>query len=82
MHEWTYDAMCNDLLDIDGSKYTYEVTTSSGKKERKEVLLADNDPIWMEIRDLHIADASLQLTEKMQEFGKKNEAAQLRLNNK
>lgn len=35
-----------------------QVTTSSGKKEHKEILLADHDPIWMEMRDLHIADVS------------------------
>ena len=26
MHEWTYDAMCHDLLDMDGNKYAYEVS--------------------------------------------------------
>jgi syntaxin-binding protein 1 len=25
IHEWTYDAMCHDLLDLDGNKYIYEV---------------------------------------------------------
>lgn len=25
IHEWTYDAMCHDLLDLDGNKYSYEV---------------------------------------------------------
>lgn len=25
IHEWTYDAMCHDLLDMDGNKYVYEV---------------------------------------------------------
>ncbi|KAG0576062.1 hypothetical protein KC19_5G052300 [Ceratodon purpureus] len=79
IHEWTYDALCNDILDIDGKKYSYEVTTSSGKKEHKEVLLADHDPIWLEMRDLHIADASLRIREKMQQFGTKNKAAQIRL---
>lgn len=25
IHEWTYDAMCHDLLGMDGNKYLYEV---------------------------------------------------------
>ena len=25
IHEWTYDAMCHDLLNMDGNKYVYEV---------------------------------------------------------
>jgi syntaxin-binding protein 1 len=25
IHEWIYDAMCHDLLEMDGNKYIYEV---------------------------------------------------------
>eukprot|EP00246_Nothoceros_aenigmaticus_P006246 TRINITY_DN1903_c0_g1_i3.p1 TRINITY_DN1903_c0_g1~~TRINITY_DN1903_c0_g1_i3.p1 ORF type:complete len:668 (+),score=135.04 TRINITY_DN1903_c0_g1_i3:36-2006(+) len=82
IHEWTYDAMCHDLLDLDGNKYSYEITTSSGKKEQKEVLLEEHDPVWVELRDLHIAEANLKLNEKMQLFGSKNKAAQIRLGGK
>ncbi|KAH0910521.1 hypothetical protein HID58_033842 [Brassica napus] len=30
IHEWTYDAMCHDLLKMEGNKYTYEVPSNSG----------------------------------------------------
>ncbi|ERN13317.1 hypothetical protein AMTR_s00041p00086140 [Amborella trichopoda] len=78
IHEWTYDAMCHDLLNMEGNKYVYEVTTQQEKKEKKEVLLEDHDPIWLELRDLHFADASLRLHEKMSNFVSKNKAAQIR----
>jgi hypothetical protein len=26
IHEWTYDAMCHDLLCMDGNKYVHEVS--------------------------------------------------------
>ena len=26
IHEWTYDAMCHDLLNMDGNKYVHEVS--------------------------------------------------------
>lgn len=29
IHEWTYDAMCHDLLCMDGNKYVHEVSTKS-----------------------------------------------------
>lgn len=29
---------------------------NGSKKERKEVLLEEHDPIWVELRDLFIAD--------------------------
>ncbi|KAF5466969.1 hypothetical protein F2P56_016846 [Juglans regia] len=78
IHEWTYDAMCHDLLDMDGNKYTYEVPSKTGgQTERKEVLMEDHDPIWLELRHAHIADASERLHEKMTNFVSKNKAAQI-----
>uniref|UniRef100_A0A453AF32 SNARE-interacting protein KEULE n=1 Tax=Aegilops tauschii subsp. strangulata TaxID=200361 RepID=A0A453AF32_AEGTS len=78
IHEWTYDAMCHDLLSMDGNKYVQEVPNTSGSgTEKKEVLLEDHDPIWFELRDVHVADANLRLHEKMRDFISKNKAAQL-----
>eukprot|EP00249_Psilotum_nudum_P019849 c27445_g1_i3 orf=1768-3075(-) len=82
IHEWTFDAMCHDLLNMEGNKYVYEITTSTGRAEKKEVLLEEHDPIWVELRHLHIADANLRLSEKMSQFGTKNKAAQIRLGSK
>ncbi|PKA47665.1 Protein transport Sec1a [Apostasia shenzhenica] len=77
IHEWTYDAMCHDLLDMDGNKYVYEVASKSRSAEKKEFLLEDHDPIWLELRHAHIADVSERLHEKMTNFKSKNKAAQL-----
>lgn len=78
IHEWTYDAMCHDLLSMEGNKYVHEVPGKAGAvPERKEVLLEDHDPIWLEIRHAHIADASERLHEKMTNFVSKNKAAQI-----
>ncbi|KAL5058440.1 hypothetical protein RYX36_030044, partial [Vicia faba] len=57
IHEWTYDAMCHDLLNMEGNKYVHEIPgKNGGQPERKEVLLEDHDPIWLELRYAHIAD--------------------------
>ncbi|XP_059651549.1 protein transport Sec1a-like [Cornus florida] len=78
IHEWTYDAMCHDLLDMDGNKYVHEVPSKSGgQPEKKDVLLEDHDLVWLELRHAHIADASERLHEKMTNFVSKNKAAQL-----
>lgn len=79
IHEWTYDAMCHDLLNMEGNKYVYEMTTHKGRTEKKEVLLEEHDPVWLELRDLHFAEASLRLHENMTQFGSMNKAAQIRL---
>ncbi|MED6106852.1 hypothetical protein PIB30_008551 [Stylosanthes scabra] len=78
IHEWTYDAMCHDLLNMEGNKYVHEVAgKAGGPPERKEVLLEDHDPIWLELRHAHIADASERLHEKMTSFISRNKAAQI-----
>ncbi|KAK9076450.1 hypothetical protein SSX86_004784 [Deinandra increscens subsp. villosa] len=78
IHEWTYEAMCHDLVDLDGNKYVMEVPSKSGgDPERKEFHLDDNDPVWLEMRHLHIADASERLSDKMDTLMSKNKAAQL-----
>ncbi|KAL2251661.1 UNVERIFIED_CONTAM: Protein transport Sec1a [Sesamum indicum] len=78
IHEWTYDAMCHDLLNLEGNKYVHEVPSKSGgQPERKEVLLEDHDLVWLELRHTHIAEASERLHDKMANFVSKNKAAQL-----
>ncbi|CAA0831490.1 SNARE-interacting protein KEULE [Striga hermonthica] len=78
IHEWTYDAMCHDLLNMEGNKYVHEVPSKTGGvPDKKEVLLEDHDPIWLELRHAHIADASERLHQKMTNFVSKNKAAQI-----
>ncbi|XP_057455345.1 protein transport Sec1a-like isoform X2 [Lotus japonicus] len=78
IHEWTYDAMCHDLLDMDGNKYEIEVPSKTGgPPQKKEVLLEDHDSVWLELRHTHIADASERLHEKFTNFVSKNKAAQI-----
>ncbi|PWZ37545.1 hypothetical protein Zm00014a_040727 [Zea mays] len=78
IHEWTYDAMCHDLLCMDGNKYVQEVPSKNGSaNEKKEVLLEDHDPVWLELRHAHIAHVNETLHEKMISFVSKNKAAQL-----
>ncbi|XP_051119489.1 SNARE-interacting protein KEULE [Andrographis paniculata] len=77
IHEWTYDAMCHDLLNMEGNKYVHEVPNKIGGVEKKEVLLEDHDPIWLELRHAHIADASVRLHDKMTNFVSKNKAAKI-----
>jgi syntaxin-binding protein 1 len=57
IHEWTYDAMCHDLLDMEGNKHVIEVPSKTGgPPEKKEIVLEDHDPVWLELRHTHIAD--------------------------
>ncbi|CCF48952.1 hypothetical protein NDA11_005713 [Ustilago hordei] len=63
LHEFSYQAMVNDLLPIeDGTRYHYTFYTADGDKEEKEAVLSDQDNVWVGIRHLHIAEAIDKLT--------------------
>ncbi|KAJ1480174.1 Sec1-like protein [Baffinella frigidus] len=57
MHEYTYQAMAHDLLDIKDERYKYKYTNAKGDQLVKEVLLNELDPIFPALRHLHIAEA-------------------------
>ncbi|KAM5564242.1 SNARE-interacting protein KEULE-like [Rosa sericea] len=78
IHEWTYDAMCHDLLNMEGNKYLLEVPSKTGGlADKKDVLLEEHDPVWLEFRHEHIAEVSERLNEKLTNFLSNNKAAQL-----
>lgn len=75
IHEWTYEAMVYDLLDLKGAVYTYEIETEGGKSESKAHILDERDSIWTELRHQHFAAASLRISSMLDDFRKKNKAA-------
>lgn len=67
LHEFTYQAMINDLLPIDeGSRYKHSYTNAEGAREESTVELNDEDEIYTAIRHLHIAEAISYLTRQFE----------------
>lgn len=82
MHEYTYQAMANDLLDVeDGTIITYTATNNKGVAEEKQALLNENDELWMEMRHLHIAKVIGTIKDRMTDMMQNNAGAQLAKNN-
>jgi syntaxin-binding protein 1 len=69
IHEFTYQAMANDLLPIrDGTKYTYKFQSAMGAYEDKTAVLSDADSVWTQVRHMHMREAIDKLMADFNKF--------------
>ena len=79
IHDFFYEPMAYDLLEIDAenSSYKYSIETQKGSREERLVILNDTDPLWVDLRFMHVGEALLTLDQKTKKFGSKNKAASI-----
>lgn len=64
MHDFTYQAMVYDLLDLNGDMITYK----NDKGTKTDVLLDEKDAVWVELRGKHIAQVIETLSDRIKEI--------------
>jgi len=73
IHEFTYQAMANDLLPIEnGTKYTYKFQSSVGAYEDKTATLSESDTVWTSVRHMHMKEAIDKLMSDFNKFLEEN----------
>ncbi|CAG8587751.1 3584_t:CDS:10 [Dentiscutata erythropus] len=73
LHEFTYQAMANDVLQIEnGRKFTYNYTAQDGSTATKDAILDESDTIWVDIRHKHMKDCIDQLKGDLNKFLEEN----------
>ncbi|KAG7268170.1 hypothetical protein CRUP_025414 [Coryphaenoides rupestris] len=64
LHELTYQAMAYDVIDIENDTYKYKPKNGS----EKEVLLNEEDMLWVRLRHMHIAEVTAQIPKLVKEI--------------
>ncbi|KAJ6466289.1 Sec1-like snare protein [Mycena sanguinolenta] len=73
LHEFTYQAMANDLLPIEGgNKYTYKFQSAVGEFEDKTATLTDADTVYTGVRHMHMREAIDKLMADFNKFLEEN----------
>ncbi|RCH87073.1 vacuolar sorting protein VPS33/slp1 [Rhizopus stolonifer] len=77
LHEFTYQAMVADLLEVEeiptGLKYEYKYTQEDGTTQDQEVTLVETDPVYCTIRHMHIANTTEKLISDFNAFLDENQ---------
>eukprot|EP00605_Chrysophyceae_sp_TOSAG23-4_P001159 GSChrysophyteH1.ASY1.ANO1.1266.1 assembled CDS len=78
MHEYTYQAMAYDLLNVEGDNViSYMSTNNNGQTEEKKALLGENDELWTEFRHEHIYKVIEKIKTRMTDILQNNSGAAL-----
>lgn len=77
MHEYTYQAMVHDLLQVSDGVISYKTTTNKNETIEKQALLNENDEIWSELRHNHIAKVIETIKTRMNDIIQNNAGASL-----
>jgi hypothetical protein len=76
IHEHTYQAMVQDLLQVEDDMITFQSEGKGGRHETK-ALLNDSDALWAEFRHQHIAKVMEQIGERTRDYIQANAGVEM-----
>jgi hypothetical protein len=83
LHEFTYQAMVYDLLDVKNDVYSYVYTNNANQELERKVLVGDHaDLLWPDLRHRHIAETIKYVLANFNDFQRTNKAAGLQSKSK
>ena len=78
MHEYTYQAMAYDLLNVEGDNViSYSSVNNKNESEVKKALLGESDVLWTEFRHDHIYKVIEKIKTRMTDILQNNSGAAL-----
>uniref|UniRef100_A0A7S3A7I4 Sec1-like protein n=2 Tax=Rhodosorus marinus TaxID=101924 RepID=A0A7S3A7I4_9RHOD len=86
VHDFSFQAMANDVLELDQSRLGGSRYYGAGKEandENANAILEDEQfPVWKKYRHKHVAEVSSQLNDDLQSFVNSNAAAKVHIKGK
>lgn len=77
MHDYFYQGMLYDLMEVNGQIVDYPAEDEKGNKMTKKAVLSEEDSIWVEYRDRHIAEVMTGVSDQFNDFLKNNSTSKL-----
>ncbi|XP_015918082.1 protein ROP isoform X2 [Parasteatoda tepidariorum] len=66
LHEFTFQAMAYDVLDIKDDIYEFTLTQGREVGTTQKILLTEDDPLWCQLRHEHMADVAKLIQNKVE----------------
>lgn len=78
LHDYFYQSLVYDLMDVSGDVAEYTSEDNTGKVTKRKALLSDKDELWSKYRHQFIGEAMVNISKEFEEFVANNRTAQTR----
>lgn len=77
LHDYSYQSMVTEFLDLKGDMVEYETEDATGKKIKNTATLSDEDDLWAKYKHEFIGHAVMNVSREFEEFVANNKSSQV-----